>query len=226
MKKAILFIDYNGTFDDIVKGKGQVFSAGLQKFAKKFNDNVLVVVITSAKRDEIRDDLSYTLSLIPSQISGYFSYLIEDGCRNLSCIKFVNGVARFIDLNNLFYEKGSKREGVEMFLDRYDPSESVDTCLFAGDDEFVDSQMIDADIGNRKKVLFLACRRVLKCDIDAPVYKINFKEGVDKLGKELFSLVGKNQKFTVQTSPKSYGIGKALEVFSDYLGEIEEQNNN
>lgn len=226
MKEAILFIDYNGTFDDIVKGKGQVFSAGIQKFAKKFDDNVSVVVITSAKRDEIRDDLSYTLSLLPSKISGYFSYLIEDGCRNLSSIKFANGIAQFIDLNNLFYEKGTKREGVEMFLDRYDPDENVDTCLFAGDDEFVDSQMIDANIGSRKKVLFLACRRVLKCDIDAPVYKINFKEGVDKLGRELFSFVGENQKFALHTSPKSYGIGKALEVFSDYVAEFEERNNN
>ena len=55
MKKAIVFIDYNDTVDDINKRGGEVFKAGVKKFLRCFNNNADFVIITASKAGKYED---------------------------------------------------------------------------------------------------------------------------------------------------------------------------
>lgn len=223
-KKAIIFLDYNDTFDDVGYEKGNVFISSLKRFVKHFGGNVKIVVITSAlpfsENSSIKSDLSYTLSYFPPEIKNKFKFLIEENCKYFTEIYSTDRI-HFGQTCKLSDKCGSKKDGVEIFLKTFDKQNEISTCVFVGDSENADLPMLNADIGNRQKFCILANRRILKAST-YPVYRLSMQpqEGKFDYAKDIFQSVEKEQalkSLVIKTSNKSYGAGKGLEVVTCLL---------
>lgn len=228
-KKAIIFLDYNETFDDVADGKGAVFIASLRRFIKYFNGEVKIAVITSAfahtsPEISIKPDISLTLSYIPSEIRQKFCYLIEENCKYLSYLNCSRNDIIFTSTITMSHMSGTKKNGVENLLNFIDPLETITTCIFAGDSEVADLPMIEAEIGNREKILLLANKRILKAE-RFPVYKLSMlKEKSFVSGKEILDSKKDEKGIIIKTTPKSFGVGKGIEAVTNYLMEKDKQN--
>jgi len=220
--KAIVFLDYNSTFDDISEKSGKVFISALKRFCKHFDNNVTIAVITSANHlppEEIKEDLSYTLSLLPKIMQNKFCYLIEEQYRYISkinCEDLDYPTFSLITTQELYH--GTKKDGVEFLLDLIDPSEDIKTCVFVGDSDFSDLPMLNADIGNRQKIFLYANRKNLKTDYS--VYKISLHPNMSySLYNEVKNGKSIDNPFVVKTTNESFGVGKGLEQITNYFEE-------
>ncbi len=226
-KKAIIFMDYNDTFDDVHEGKGQVFLHGLKNLIDFFNGNVEIAVITAAScnmiHNSIVSDLSYTLSLFSSPIKSKFKYLIEDSNMYLTKINANQNPPLFEDCIKISSEHGTKKDGVEGLLQHIDPNKEITTCIFAGDSEKLDLIMIDAEVGNREKYLLLANRRLLKTTHPVVRLSMGLKQQSFEFGKQIYTMLpqDKQSMFIVKTGCKSYGVGRAMEALTGFLKEKE-----
>lgn len=222
MKKAVVFIDYNDTIDDINRRGGNMFKCGMRKFLRCFNDNVDFVFITASKvgqhEEELKEELAEFLFKLGS-LSKYFKFLIQSNSTTVDRIDHTNNLATFEkikDLNADFYDKKS---GVENFLKFFDKNNEVTTCVFIGDSEKIDLPMMFSDIGKREKFFIHATstRKAMIKGFENTTYRISFhpnaKMFYDKNGN--FSLP--NNLNMIKTSTKSYGVGKGLEALSAYL---------
>lgn len=218
--KAIMFLDYNGTIDDIQEHKGAIFAASLNKFIEHFDGNVEIVIITSAvpyfSGESIRPDISFTLSHFPKKLRQHFAYLIEDNCRLLSKIDATNSYVNFFQESILSNTHGTKKNGVEHLLRKIDPKNEIHTCVFVGDSETSDLVMLDAEIGNRQKIFLLANKRLLKTN--HYVYQLSMDKSLQNdHGYEMQQQIPKNTPFIIKTGNGSYGAGKALDAVVKYM---------
>lgn len=216
-KKAIIFMDYNETFDDIGDGKGYILFNELQKTFKYFDDNIDIIIITSALHNSpmfsIKNDLLATLIHFPKKIQKSFKGLIEEDCKV------------FTEINNLCYGKTrilnehgtSKKQGVETYLQLYDKKKEIESCIFVGDSEDADLVMLDAKIEERKKFMILANKRVLKYKRH-PVLKLsmNTEENYKNLKNFMLDINKNNQQkdLLIKSSNHSYGAGKGFEALN------------
>jgi len=225
-KKAVIFLDYNETFDDIREGKGRILSSSLTRFCKSFDWRVDIVVITSAHHSNpnfsIRDDFKHTLTFFPGELRSKFKYLIEHNCKYLTPIDASSLGIDFKQPIQLPYDKGTKKDGVEVFFDTIDPTGEYTTCVFAGNCENTDFVMMDADVGSRQKYFLLANRRVLKSE-KYPVYRLSMQkqERTYNHGKDIMQAVGPQDSLVIKTGTKSYGVGRGLQALTSYLHEKE-----
>ncbi len=212
-EKALIFLDYNGTFDDVQDGKGAVLFHGLSKFDRIFRGNIQIVVITSALANgnfSIKSDLIVTLMHFPKFLQSRFAYLIEEDCKYLSKIENL----KIKDTKEICSHDGTKRNGVELFFKNI-PCGDITHCIFAGDDEKVDLGMLDANIGNCKKIMLLANRRAV-VEQRHPLYKVNLN--CAQVYDEMKNYIpDKNSPFIVKTTPQSYGVGKGFEAISQWI---------
>lgn len=222
--KAIIFLDYNSTFDDISENSGRVFISALKRFCKHFDNNVTIAVITSASHfppEEIKHDLSFTLSVLPKIIRNKFCYLIEEKYKYFSKINYENSTyPTFTPIATQDLHNGSKKDGVEFLLDMIDSSEEIKTCIFVGDSDFSDLPMLDAEIGHRQKIFLFANRKNLKTE--HAIFKISLQPSANySLYKELSKNESSENQFIVKTSNESFGVGKGLEHITNYFEEKE-----
>jgi len=215
MKKAVVFLDYNDTFDDVGLDKGQVFICALKRLIKLYNKNIDIVVITAAKtKDEfnIKSDLSETLSHFPPLIKERFSHLIENNCKYISRIVHDNFMPTIGKRTVLSTLDGTKKDGVETFLKRFYFEEKLDACIFVGDSQPLDLVMMDADVGTANKVFVYANKKMLKSE-KFPIYKLSFKINTTKFNyaKDIQQKTT-SQNLIIHTSNKSFGAGKGLEA--------------
>lgn len=211
-KKAIIFLDYNGTFDDVEEGKGAILFHGLSKLNRVFDDNIQIVVITSARTNDysIKEDLICTLLHFPKFLQEKFTYLIEEDCKYLSEIKNLN----FKKPKTISYRNGTKKDGVEICLKSI-ANRDATHCIFVGDDEKIDLHMLDADVGNCKKIMLLANRRALSYKTH-PIYKLNLN--CKDVYEEMQNFIPEScNAFVVKTTPQSYGVGKGFEAVSNWI---------
>ncbi len=227
-KKAIVFIDYNGTFDDVENGKGKILSSGLKKLMEQFDGNLEIAVITTSPcppyEQSIKSDLACTLTFFPTFVREKFKYLIEKNCKLISKISFDENYVIFSNAKELCNFGETKKDAVEQFLKIYDKDCQVSTCIFAGDSQTRDLIMIEADVGNRDKFMILASRKVLKEDVypNCPRYKLSLTLN-SPAGNDILAKVGlKNTKcLIIKSSNNSYGVGKGLEAVSSLIEERE-----
>ncbi len=229
-KKAIIFMDYNNTFDDIKNGKGYVLFYSLRKFISHFKGEVDIVVISASPcspyEQDIKSDLKLTLTYFPSTVREKFKYLIEKNCRYISAINFNGDVAVYSNTKQLSELDGSKKVGVETFLTNYDKSGKFSTCVFVGDSKDLDLVMLDADVGDREKYMILANSGKLKEDFapNCPKYKLSFPLN-SSLGKDILEKVGLTKCLLIKSSKQSYGVGKGFEATVSFLEEKENLEN-
>ena len=221
-KQAIIFLDYNETFDDIAEGKGNVFIAALRRFVRHFDGNVKIAVITSALCNNndltIKEDLAFTLRYFPLQVREKFCCLIEENCKYMRDIKMDDGCAVFENFRVLSLANGTKKDGVERLLKHIDPKQEIDVCVFAGNSEKDDLIMIDANVGNRDKYFLLANRRVLKSE-KYPVFKLSMQPEFKQFdfSHQIVEELGQSKDIIIKTTNNSYGVGKGLEVVTNIL---------
>ncbi|MBP3431903.1 MAG: hypothetical protein J6K39_03520 [Clostridia bacterium] len=219
-KKAAIFMDYNGTFDDVSEGKGYILFRELNKLDKVFDGNLEIVVITSAYagiEQSIRGDLFSTLSYFPEPLRNKFAYLIEENSKYITPLN----PNPFCERQNLNENGSTKQDGVEAFLKQYDKDGEIDTCIFVGDSIVADLQMLDSNIGNRNKIMIMATRRSLK-SCGHPVYKLSMKPPADlNLKKDIEEKVGTINNFILHTSNYSYGVGKGIGAVAKLLEDRE-----
>ena len=225
MKKAIIFLDFNGTIDDITLRGGRKFVYGLQQFSKLYNNNVDIVIITTSKpgkkENEVKQDIDSVLFMLPLTVREKFKFLIQSNNTDIDKIEFSSySTPTYIKEENLSSSSSSKKEGVELFLQKYDKSNSYSTCVFVGDSETLDLPMIDANVGNREKYFILTNKRKMPKNIDG-TYKVSldpnhsiYKNGQLDIPENLRIL---------QTSTNSYGTGLGLLVLSEYLVQKEKR---
>lgn len=229
-KKAIIFMDYNDTFDDVGYGKNgtsNVFISGIRQFCNHFNGNVDIAVITAASYTipslSIRSDLYCTLCYVPNDIRHHFKYLIEDNCQYLTRMNFDSNYVSYTDYHSISSTKGGKKEGVENTLMAIDSRHKIGTCIFVGDSENLDLPMIDAEIGDRAKYFILANKRVLKTQY--PVYKLSPQKQAEgySYGRDIIESIQPptNQPLIIKTTTKSFGVGKGFQALTSYLKERE-----
>ncbi len=230
-KKAIVFIDYNETFDDIGERDNvspNVFISGVNQFCKFFDNQVEFAVITAASyldpRLSIRSDLSYTLLSMPSYISEHFKYLIEDSCQFLSVISLERDYVNYTKNQIISHLKGGKKEGVENTLKAIDSNHQIDTCVFVGDSESLDLPMIEANVRKRSKYFILANKRVLKSET-YPVYRLSPQRQEESFsyGRDIIDTVSpqENEPLIIKSTSKSFGVGKGFQALTSYLKERE-----
>ncbi len=221
-KEAIIFIDYNETFDDITNGKGNVFICALRRFIKHFDGNVRIVVITSAicknKDLSIKDDLAFTINHLPKLIREKFCFLIEENCRYISTINTNQSEITFSEREILSISNGTKKDGVELTLKHIDPNNQSNLCVFAGNSEIADLVMMDANVGGRDKYFLLANRRVLK-SATHPVYKLSMRpeKRLYDFSAEITQQLGQSKNIIIKTSCNSYGVGRGLETVTNLI---------
>ncbi len=228
-KRALLFLDYNETFDDVCEDKGNIFFAALKRFVKHFDGNVEIAVITSAydifgnEEQSIKYDLLYTMTLFPQELKSLFKYLIEGNSMYLTKIDVEGKDIRLEQPQTLSLSFGKKDDGVELALKTIDPQHKITTCVFAGNDEYADLKMMDADVEGREKYFILANRRILKTE-KYPVYRLSMKMPTQQFnyGKQIIeNFENPVTQMIVKTSDKSFGVGKGLEVVTSLLEEKE-----
>ena len=219
MKRAIIFLDFNGTIDDITLRGGRKFVYGLQQFSKLYNNNVDIVIITTSKpgkkENELKQDIDNVLFMLPITVREKFKYLIQSNNIDIDRIEFSSySTPTYIKEKNLSNFSSSKREGVELFLQKYDKDCSYSTCVFVGDSETLDLPMIDANVGNREKYFILTNKRKMPQNLIG-AYKMSLSpdKPIYKNGK----LDLPNNLRILQTSTNSYGTGLGLFVLSEYL---------
>ncbi len=212
-KKAIIFLDYNGTFDDVNEGKGAILFHGLSKLNRVFDGNIQIVVITSALAQgnfSIKEDLIGTLLHFPKYLQSKFAYLIEEDCKYLSKIENLY----FKGTRAICPHDGRKKDGVEICLKSI-ANRDTTHCIFVGDDEKVDLDMLNADVGNRKKIMLLANRRALSYQ-NHPIYKLNLN--CKEVYEDMKNFIPEScNAFIVKTTQQSYGVGKGFEAVSNWI---------
>lgn len=230
-KKAIVFIDYNETFDDIGERYGvtsNVFVSGVRQFCRHFDDHVEFAVITAASYIDpqlsIRTDLNFTLSSMPNDIRTHFKYLVEDSCQHLSKIVIDRDYVNYTNYQTISHLKGGKKEGVENALKAIDSKHQIDTCVFVGDSENLDLPMIDAEVGDRSKYFILTNKRVLKSE-KYPVYRLSPQRQEESFsyGRDIIDTVNpqENEPLIIKSTSKSFGVGKGFQALTSYLKERE-----
>lgn len=229
-KKAVIFMDYNETFDDVSSGRGNVFSAALKRMVTFFQGNVDIIVITAALPTpthpdfSIRSDLLCTISYLPTELQKKFTHVIEGNCQFLSPILQTNNSLLYGKPQLISRQKDSKKLGVELALKSLDKNHEYSTCIFVGDSEISDLEMLEADIGNREKYCLIANRRILKSD-KYPIYRISFQNNPKTFnyGKDIINQLGKENTspLIIRTSNQSYGVGRGLEAITSLLEENE-----
>lgn len=228
-KKAIIFIDYNETFDDVCENKGNMLFSGLKKFVNHFDGAVEIAVITSAynftgnEDYSIKYDLLYTLTFFPKDLQTHFKYLIEGNSLFVTEIFHDGKNLSFGKTKQLSLCKGEKNYGVELLLKNIDPHNQIEVCVFAGNDENSDLKMMDSEIGNRKKYFILANRRILKTD-KFPVYKLSMNVASQQFifkQEDSFTTPQQFSNLIIKTSDKSFGVGKGLDAVVSILKEKE-----
>ena len=222
MKKAVIFLDYNDTFDDIGLDKGKVFICALKRLVRLYNKNIDIVVITAAKtKDEysIKNDLSMTLSHFPPLVREQFTQLIENNCKYISKITHDNLMPTIGKRTILSTEDGTKKDGVEALLKKFYSEERLDACIFVGDSQTLDLVMMDADVGSAKKVFVYANKKMLKSE-KYPIYKLSFGINTTKFNyaKDIKQKTT-GQNLIIHSSNKSFGAGKGLEAATCILEE-------
>ena len=222
-KRGILFLDYNGTFDDVSGLRSTIFIDGLSEFVSFYNENVDICVITSAWHSvnpeiSISSDLISSLFQLPKHVRERFTFLIENNCENISAIDHRAGL-HFKLLNPIPFPRGEKKDGVERLVRMIDKKGEIDTCVFAGDMK-TDAMMLEANIGNREKLFIYAKKSLLKeYNSTVPRYKLSMnpqKYGLD-VGKELHAEINGGKKLFIRTSSQCFGVGKGLHAVVSYL---------
>ena len=215
MKKlrAILFIDYHDTFNDVNAGKGHVFADAYKKFARNF-DSVSVVVITSTKHNEegeyFRDNLASTIEQLP--FKNDFKYLIENTDSVFSEVKVYNGLVYF-DKCGEFTNFGNKKYGVERMIDILDRyyDEKFDVVVTIGDSITSDLPMINADVKGATNYFILTRRKTDMEELNklAPTFKVvgDYKQEINTSSK----------KIIIKSAPQSYGIALGLDAIVEHL---------
>lgn len=230
MKKAIVFIDYNDTVDDINKRGGEVFKAGVKKFLRCFNNNADFVIITASKagqhEEELKEELTEFLFKIGS-LSKHFKFLIQSASTTIDKIHYEGGVATFEKVKNLKADFSDKKRGVESFLNYLDRNNEITTCVFIGDSEKIDLPMMSADVGNREKFFIHATstRKAMLKGFENTTYRLSFHPNAKLFYDKGGNFTLPNDLKIVKTSPKSYGVGKGLEVLSAYLERGKDERN-
>ena len=221
-KEAVIFLDYNETFDDIADGKGNVFIGALKRFVRHFDGNVKIVVITSALCNNsdltIKDDLAFTLHYFPATLKEKFSYIVEENCKYITKINTEEYRPTYQTRKVLSLNPGTKKDGVERALKTIDPKNKISTCVFAGNSEILDLDMMEANVGKRQKYFLLANRRLLKSE-KYPVYRLSMEMAGSQFDyySDVKSNIGATENLIIKTTNNSYGVGKALEVVTCLL---------
>ncbi len=234
MKKALVFLDYNGTIEDILLRGGKVFNNGISKFINFFQGNVDIVIITSAKasrlenndktENELKEELTSLFSILPPYTSKHFKFLLQSSLKKIDKIDIDNNSISF---NNLpFNINGySKKEGVEEFLKQYDPLHEYSTCVFCGDSIVLDLPMLDANTLTQDKYFIFPAptKKHIKLNDDI-TYKLSFNPS-----KKLYYSNEENDNIPkdlkiIRTASKSYGVGKGFEYLTTYLSLKEKIN--
>lgn len=229
-KKALVFMDYNETFDDIggerYNGFSNVFIGGIRQFCNQFDNEVEIAVITAANYQSpeasIRSDLYCTLLYLPLDIRLHFKYLIEDCSQYMSNIEFNGNDISYTHYQSISHFRGTKKDGVENTLKAIDSNHEITTCVFVGDSETLDLPMIDAKVGNRTKIFILANKRILKSD-RYPVYKVDIQKQSQSFsyGKDIIETINPKEKepLILKTTSKSFGVGKGFQALASYIKE-------
>lgn len=224
-RKGLLFLDYNGTFDDVCEQKTTVFIDALKNYISFYNGNVDICVITSAYHSDneeisIKGDLVHSLYQLPKPVREKFSFFIENKCQYFSAIDHREGL-KFNLLNSTPLNPlgGEKKDGVEILTRMIDKDNQIQTCVFAGD-MISDARMLSADVGEKEKLFIFAKKGILKeFDESVPRYKLSLnpsKLNLD-LGKDIADRIYPTKKIFISTSSQSFGVGKGLNAVVAYL---------
>lgn len=222
-KRGLLFLDYNGTFDDVSGRRSTIFIDGLTEYINFYSGNVDICVITSAWHSDnpeisITGDLVTSLYQLPKLVRERFTFLIENNCQNISAIDHREGL-QFRLLNPVPFPRGEKKDGVERLVRMIDKEKEIQTCVFAGDMK-TDAKMLDAEVGEREKLFIFAKKSLLKeFDPSVPRYKLSLnpeKYGFD-FGREIETELKDGKKLFIRTSTQCFGVGKGLSAVVSYL---------
>ena len=218
--KAIVFLDYNETIEDLSYSKGKVFCVALRRLIKLYDGNLDIVVITKAdpEKSSIKSEVALSLTYIQKDVRKYFGYLVEGSCKYICQIDHSSDYPVFKNRDVLSLESGTKKDGVERTLKYLDAQNEIKTCIFAGDHEEIDLVMMDADVGLRDKYFVLANRRVLKA-AKHPVYKLNmeFARHNKNVSSDIEKTLGQTKNLIIKSKCQSYGVGKGLEAVTNLL---------
>lgn len=221
--RGLLFLDYNGTFDDVSSARSTIFIDALKEYIEFYNGNVDICVITSALHSSdsevsILDDLSASLCQLPKSVREKFTFLIENQCRYISAIDHRNGLS-FRLLNPIPMKKGEKKNGVERLVRMIDKNAEISTCVFSGD-MITDAGMLNADIGKRNSIFIYARKGFLKeFDPSIPRYKLSLNPDNSNFnfGKDMSEKISPSRKIFVRASTNCFGVGKGLQAVVSYL---------
>ncbi len=161
MSKIRVFLDWNGTFDNMVAGFGDdewgysdynplvsrpVIFTALERLQKQFNATAEVFIVTGTTYDSIYDAVEmYNIVAEKHGFPDLFKYIV---CQNHQEIYRVgNGNPVFVDSD---YGMDKKR-GVENMISLL-PKEEVPLYIMGGDIRSKDLPMMDADVGDSKKI--------------------------------------------------------------------------
>lgn len=223
MRNAVLFLDFNGTIDDINLKGGRKFTGGLNKLSAAF-DEVDIVVITAAKNlnavKSIREEFCEMLAILPKPTRQKFKYLIESNNLFISKIDCQGEYPKVLNAEKFCESEGNKQTGVKKFIETTKKNYSM--CIIAGDDEKIDLPMLYADV-NIPKYFIFASKRKLKNHI-SEIYKVNLSCHIKTLNyaQEISQNLDRQSLKIIQTSTKSYGVGVGLEVLASYLQNTKE----
>ena len=220
-KNAVIFLDFNETFDDIHDHKGKILFWALSRFINHFNGNVDIVVITSAPYGQqnftIRPELRQTVSCFSRALQQHFKYLIEQSNLYLTEIDLNDDVINFGATKALCSYQGNKKDGIEAFLKNKD----YHTCVFAGNNEQYDLIMMDSQAKIKEKYFLLANSRMLKTE-KYPVYRLSMQKPntlTYNYGKKILEEIKLQDQMIIKTGTKSYGLGRGFEALTSYLEE-------
>lgn len=222
MKKAIVFIDYNDTVDDINKRGGNMFKHGMRSFLRCFHDNADFVIITASKvgqhEEELKEELTEFLFKM-GNLSKHFKFLIQSNSTTVDKIDHENGVATFEKVKDLKADFRDKKSGVESFLKFFDKNNEITTCVFIGDSEKIDLSMMNAEVGKREKFFIHATstRKAMLKGFENTTYRLSFHPSAKLFYDKDGNFALPNDLKIIKTSTKSYGVGKGLEALSAYL---------
>lgn len=221
--RGLMFLDFNGTFDDVSEIRSTVFIDALKEYIDFYNGNVDICVITSALHSDNPDisvtgDLITSLYKLPKPVREKFTFLIENQCQYVSAIDHREGM-HFRLLNPTPMRKGEKKDGVERLVKMIGKSNEISTCIFAGD-MITDAGMLCANIGERNKIFIYAKKGMLKeFDPTVPRYKLSLNPNKFNFdfGRDIDEKVGPTKKIFVRTSTNCFGVGKGLHAAVSYL---------
>ena len=229
MKKAVIFLDYNGTIEDILDRGGKVFNNGISKFIKHFDGKVDIGIITSAKANrpenknktevELKQELTTLISILPNFVARHFKFLLQSSLKKLDNIS-VDDFNRttFQPVEYINFLSTSKKEGVQNFLNFLDKDGNISTCVFVGDSIELDLPMLEADVGTREKYFIFPAptKKHVKLDDDI-TYKLSFNPNAKYVFKQENNNNFPKDLKIIRTATKSYGVGKAFEYLTEYL---------